>query len=100
MGSWTQKSDLTSLYVCRLFKHLRSRNLSSCVPVRDPSVQEVCMHDFTSTYLARRKDDLPNAGSRWPWDRPEDFLRDWYRLGYASLVDGDLQFRSATALPA
>mmetsp|Transcript_11505 Transcript_11505/g.23835 ORF Transcript_11505/g.23835 Transcript_11505/m.23835 type:complete len:490 (+) Transcript_11505:40-1509(+) len=94
-GSWTQKSDLTAIYVCRLMKHMRAKNLQSCVPVRDPNVKEVCMHDFSSTYLARRKDDLPKAGATWPWDRPEDYLRDWYRLGWAPLTDKDLSFKGA-----
>merc|ERR1719329_791281 len=75
-GAWTMKSDLTSIYACRLLNHMASKGLRFCRPVRDPAVPETPMHSFSSGYLKRAEKSLPKTGAIAPWDRPESYYVD------------------------
>lgn len=93
-GSWTQKSDLTAVFACRLLNHMAGRGLAYCCPHRDPAVAETRMHDFSSGYLARAEENLPKTGAEAPWDRPENFYRDYWRLTFAPLAEKSLHFHA------
>jgi hypothetical protein len=92
-ASWTLKADLVAEFTCRLLEHLARHGHRSVVPVRDPSVAEVPLMDFTSGYVLRALDQLPRQGDREPWRLRQSYLRDRRTLRRAPLDDGVLQFR-------
>ncbi len=61
-ASWTLKADLVAEYTCRLLAHMREHGYRSVVPVRGPGVGERPFMDFTSGYVLRALDQLPEAG--------------------------------------
>src|SRR3954470_9817255 len=92
-ASWTLKVELVAEFTCRLLAHLAAHGYRSVVPVRDPSVSEVPLMDFTSGYVLRALDQLPHQGDREPWRLRQSYLRDRRTIRRASLEDGVLQFR-------
>src|SRR5206468_11950241 len=64
-ASWTLKCDLTAEYVCRLLKYMDRHGSDSCTPrVNDPSIAVEPVLDFTSGYVQRALDTLPQQGSK------------------------------------
>ena len=61
-ASWTLKADLTAAYVCRLLRYMDRRGAAIVVPRRDPSVGVQPFLSFTSGYVQRAIDRLPQAG--------------------------------------
>jgi hypothetical protein len=49
--------------------------------------------DFTSGYVLRALDRLPQQGDREPWRLKQSYLHDRRALRHADLDDGVLQFR-------
>lgn len=97
-GAWTQKSDLTAMFGCRLIKYMTSKGLASCCPLRDESMVEQPMHSFSSGYIKRAEANggLPKVGATSPWDRPENYFKDTWRYLYAPVDEKSLQFHQAT----
>jgi cation diffusion facilitator CzcD-associated flavoprotein CzcO len=91
-ASWTLKVDLVAEFTCRLLAHMASRGYRQVVPVRDPSVGEVPLMDFTSGYVLRALDRLPHQGDREPWRLRQSYLRDRRTIRRAPLEDGVLEF--------
>ena len=91
-ASWTLKVDLVAEFTCRLLAHMASRGYRQVVPVRDPSVGEVPLMDFTSGYVLRALDQLPHQGDREPWRLRQSYLRDRRTIRRAPLEDGVLEF--------
>jgi cation diffusion facilitator CzcD-associated flavoprotein CzcO len=91
-ASWTLKVDLVAEFTCRLLAHMASRGYRKVVPVRDPSVGEVPLMDFTSGYVLRGLDRLPHQGDREPWRLRQSYLRDRRTIRRAPLEDGVLEF--------
>jgi monooxygenase len=91
-ASWTLKVDLVAEFTCRLLAHMASRGYRKVVPVRDPSVGEVPLMDFTSGYVLRALDRLPHQGDREPWRLRQSYLRDRRTIRRAPLEDGVLEF--------
>jgi monooxygenase len=92
-ASWTLKADLVAEFTCRLLAHLDEHGLRSVVPVRDPAVVGLPFMDFTSGYVLRALDRLPQQGDREPWRLKQSYLHDRRALRRADLDDGVLQFR-------
>ena len=66
-ASWTLKCDLTCEYVCRLLAHMDAHGYSRCTPRnRDPSLGTEPFIDFSSGYVRRSIDQLPQAGLAAP----------------------------------
>ncbi len=61
-ASWTLKVDLVAEFTCRLLAHLADRGYRSVVPVRDPSVGELPLMDFTLGLRAPRPRPAAEAG--------------------------------------
>ena len=95
-ASWTLKSDLVSTYVCRLLNYMRRRHYDIAVPVRDASVKEVPLIDFSSGYVARAREHMPKQGDRPPWMLHQSYLRDMPMLRYFPLRDGTMKFSRKT----
>jgi monooxygenase len=91
-ASWTLKVDLVAEFTCRLLAHMTERGYRQVVPVRDPSVGETPLMDFTSGYILRALDQLPHQGDREPWRLRQSYLRDRRTIRRASLEDGVLAF--------
>jgi cation diffusion facilitator CzcD-associated flavoprotein CzcO len=91
-ASWTLKVDLVAEFTCRLLAHMAARGYRRVVPVRDPSVGEAPLMDFTSGYVLRALDQLPHQGDREPWRLRQSYLRDRRTLRRGSLEDGVLEF--------
>ncbi len=91
-ASWTLKVDLVAEFTCRLLAHMAEQRYRSVLPVRDPSVRETPLMDFTSGYILRALDDLPHQGDREPWRLRQSYLRDRRTLRRAPLEDGVLVF--------
>ena len=91
-ASWTLKVDLVAEFTCRLLAFMADRGYRAVVPVRDPSVGEVPLMDFTSGYVLRALDQLPHQGDREPWRLRQSYLRDRRTLRRGPLEDGVLKF--------
>jgi cation diffusion facilitator CzcD-associated flavoprotein CzcO len=92
-ASWTLKVDLVAEFTCRLLAHMSAHAYRRVVPVRDPSVAETPLMDFTSGYILRALDQLPHQGDREPWRLRQSYLRDRRTIRHAPLEDGVLEFR-------
>jgi monooxygenase len=94
-ASWTLKADLTSEYVCRLLNHMDVHGYRRCVPeVRDPSVTEQPLLDFTSGYVLRSLDSFPKQGSKEPWRLRQNYVFDIRTIRRGPIDDGQMQFSS------
>ncbi|MEE3502435.1 NAD(P)/FAD-dependent oxidoreductase [Acidiphilium acidophilum] len=95
-ASWTLKSDLTSVYVCRLLNHMKRRGFTTCTPLRnDPTVAEEPFVDFTSGYVQRAIASFPRQGSKKPWRLYQNYIRDLAMLRWGRLADGTMSFSHA-----
>jgi cation diffusion facilitator CzcD-associated flavoprotein CzcO len=91
-ASWTLKSDLTSVYVCRLLQHMDAHGYTRCCPRRlDPSVEEVPLIDFSSGYVQRALDRLPKQGSAAPWRLYQNYALDRLLLEHLRIEDPALE---------
>ncbi|MBN2972211.1 NAD(P)/FAD-dependent oxidoreductase [Roseomonas aeriglobus] len=91
-ASWTLKADLTSAYVCRLLNHMRTTGTRQATPRVGPRpVEREAFLDFTSGYVQRAKDILPQQGTRAPWRLDQNYLKDVRTLRYGP-VDDEMEF--------
>lgn len=91
-ASWTLKCDLTCEYVCRLLAHMEKKGLRICVPrLRDGSVKEEPLLDFSSGYVTRAANDLPKQGSKVPWRVHQNYALDILGLRHGPLEDESLE---------
>jgi monooxygenase len=91
-ASWTLKVDLVGAFTCRLLAYMAEHAYRSVTAIRDPSVRETPLMDFTSGYIMRALDELPHQGDREPWRLRQNYLRDRRTLRRAPLEDGVLEF--------
>lgn len=91
-ASWTLKVDLVADFTCRLLAHMSAHGYRSVTPLRDPTVGEMPLMDFTSGYVVRALDQLPHQGDREPWRLRQSYLRDRRTIRRADLEDGVLSF--------
>ncbi len=99
-ASWTLKCELTARYVCRLIHHMDARGYSWCVPRRKESGGTAPAIDFTSGYIQRAQNILPQQGERKPWRLYQNYVLDLAALRYGRLDDGTLEFGRASARQA
>ncbi len=92
-ASWTLKSDLTCVYVCRLLKYMDQKGYDWCAPRRnDPSMTEAPLLNFTSGYVQRSIDQFPKQGSKTPWKLYQNYLLDYATLRLGKVDDGAMTF--------
>jgi len=91
-ASWTLKADLVADFVCRLLRHMDATGVRRVVAPRDPSVGEERLIDFSSGYILRALDELPQQGDREPWKLRQNYLRDVRAINHQPVDDGVLRF--------
>lgn len=98
-ASWTLKTDLTAAYVCRLLRYMDRHDYAIAVPRRQADVQSVPFLNFSSGYVQRAGDILPQQGSRRPWQVYQNYLMDMLTIRYGKLDDGVLAFSARVRQP-
>ena len=94
--SWTLGADLTSEHVCALITHMDRRGYSHCTPRHpDSAISGVPFADLTSGYIARAIDEFPRQGSKDPWRRQQNYLRNRMSMRRAPIADAALEFARA-----
>lgn len=91
-ASWTLKADLVADFVCRLLSHMDEHGVRRAVAPRDPSVGQERLIDFSSGYILRALDELPQQGDREPWKLRQNYLRDRRAINHLPIDDGVLAF--------
>ncbi len=95
-ASWTLKSELTGVYVCRLLEHMDRKNTNVVVPRTNGDVEEQPLLDLASGYVQRARDQFPRQGSALPWRLYQNYLLDRALLKFAPIDDAALHFTRAT----
>ena len=99
-ASWTLKSELTGVYVCRLIEHMDRRDTNVVTPRTNGDVDEQPLLELASGYVQRARDQFPRQGSALPWRLYQNYVLDRALLRYAPIDDDALQFRHVVAKPA
>jgi len=92
-ASWTLKVDLASTFVCRMIKYLDDHDYREVRPRRDPSIGEIPLLAFNSSYVTRALPDMPRQGERLPWRLYQNYALDRAMLGMGKIADRALEFR-------
>jgi cation diffusion facilitator CzcD-associated flavoprotein CzcO len=96
-ASWTLKCDLTCDYVTRLLNRLHETGLRQCTPVnRDSGVTPQPLLGLTSGYVQRSVDEFPKAGSKFPWQVHQSYLRDYRAMKLRGIDDDAMVFSNPT----
>ena len=92
-ASWTLKCDLVAEHTCRLLRHMAEHRYVQVTAVRDPSMPDEPVLDFTSGYVQRALPTLPRQGVRAPWRLNQNYVLDLALLRWARVDDPALEFR-------
>jgi monooxygenase len=98
-ASWTLKADLTAAYVCRLLRHMDRHGHAIAVVQREAGVEPRPFLGFTSGYVQRGARELPQQGSRRPWQVYQNYLQDMLTIRYGRIADGVMHFGAKGTLP-
>jgi cation diffusion facilitator CzcD-associated flavoprotein CzcO len=98
-ASWTLKADLTAAWVVRLLRHMDRKGMEVAVVHRDPRVTPEPFLSFTSGYVQRGRADLPQQGSRKPWQVYQNYVQDMLTIRFGRIADGVLRFGRKGAMP-
>jgi monooxygenase len=98
-ASWTLKADLTAAYVCRLLRYMERKGLAIAVPRREAGVEPEPFLNFSSGYVQRAKGELPQQGSRRPWQVYQNYFQDMMTIRYGRIADGVMHFTAANVEP-
>lgn len=94
-ASWTLRSDLSSIYVCRVLNHMDKRGYQKCMPVpRDSAMRARPLLGLNSGYVLRAAEALPKQGPAKPWFMRQNYILDAVTMKVTPLTDGVLQFSS------
>jgi cation diffusion facilitator CzcD-associated flavoprotein CzcO len=95
-ASWTLKCELTCEYLGRLLNHMDDQGHRICTPrIRDSSVTDEPLIDFSSGYVLRAIDKFPRQGSKAPWRLYQNYPRDLLALRYGEVDDPAMEFSDA-----
>jgi cation diffusion facilitator CzcD-associated flavoprotein CzcO len=92
-SSWTLKADLTNNYVCRLLNKMAHSGYNSVTPRIKGAMADEPLLDFEAGYVLRSREQFPKQGDRLPWKVYQNYIRDFFSLGFSSLKDEELEFR-------
>jgi monooxygenase len=94
-ASWTLKSELTGVYVCRLLQHMDRHGYVACAPRLDGKIDEQPLLDLQAGYIERARDKFPRQGTSLPWRLYQNYVLDRLLLGVAPVSDSALAFTRA-----
>jgi monooxygenase len=98
-ASWTLRSDLIALFVCRLLNHMRETGTDQCTPRLRPDEHDMprrpWIADFSAGYMQRMMPMLPKQGDRTPWINRMDYRTDRRALRDDPVDDGVMLFTQA-----
>jgi cation diffusion facilitator CzcD-associated flavoprotein CzcO len=101
-ASWTLRSDLIAMYVCRLLNHMRDSGTDQCTPrlrADDTDMpRRPWIADFSAGYMQRMMPMLPKQGDREPWINAQHYHVDRRLLRDEPVADGVMQFTPAPTL--
>jgi cation diffusion facilitator CzcD-associated flavoprotein CzcO len=92
-ASWTLRADLTCEYVCRLINQMDKQGVTTCCPEEDS--QAVADDDyigFSSGYVQRALNRMPQQGKKAPWRNYQNYLLDILYVRVFSIKDKTLRF--------
>jgi len=98
-ASWTLKADLTAAWVCRLLRHMDRHGQAIAVPRREAGVEPRPFLGFTSGYVQRAAGELPQQGSRRPWQVYQNYLQDMLTIRFGRIADRVMHFGAKGSLP-
>ena len=93
------KADLTAAYVCRLLRYMDRKGVAIAVPRREAGVTPEPFLSFTSGYVQRAQDELPQQGSRRPWQVYQNYFQDMFTIRYGRIADSVMHFGRKGVLP-
>jgi monooxygenase len=67
-------------------------NFAIAVPRKQADISAIPFLSFSSGYVQRATDLLPQQGSRRPWQVYQNYFMDMLTIRYSKLDDGVLQF--------
>ena len=91
-ASWTLKSELTGLYVCRLLQHMDRHRFTMVAPRVDGDIDERPLLDLDAGYVQRGRDKFPRQGTSLPWRLYQNYVLDRWMLKHTRISDPALQF--------
>ena len=93
-ASWTLKVDLVSRYVCRLLAYMERHGFTQVWPQAPPAGAATRpIIDFAAGYVQRAAAQLPRQGSSGPWQVPQNYLVDRWRLRRRGRLTDGVTFR-------
>lgn len=89
-NSWTLGVDASATIVCRLLKHMESRNTRVAVPKTPESfhTKTQTMMKLSSTYIAAAEPYMPKYGSEGPWRPRRDPISDMLHAQWGNVTKG------------
>jgi cation diffusion facilitator CzcD-associated flavoprotein CzcO len=98
-ASWTLRADLSSIFVCRLLKHMDRLGYRTCRPACETGALEARpLLGLTSGYVLRAAANLPKQASKKPWIIRQNYILDMLTMRLGRIEDGILKF--GAPLPA
>ena len=95
-ASWTLRADLSSIFVCRLLKHMDRRGYRVCRPACNPeSLEARPLLDLTSGYVQRAAANIPKQAVKKPWRIRQNYILDMLTMRLGRIEDGVLKFGAA-----
>lgn len=91
--SWTMKTDLSSLYLCRLFEYMERENLGQVTPRdQDGALAEgSIMGQISAGYVVRAQALLPRQGLVKPWVVRNNYAEDRKMMLSTGIADSRLE---------
>jgi cation diffusion facilitator CzcD-associated flavoprotein CzcO len=97
-ASWTLRADLSSIFVCRLLKHMDRHEYRTCVPACDSAALEARpLLSLTSGYVLRAAANLPKQATEKPWIIRQNYILDMLTMRLGRIDDGVLKFGAPLA---
>lgn len=91
--SWTMKTDLSSLYLCRLFAHMATHDIAQVTPQDEANSMLDCsvLDQLNAGYVVRARPFLPRQGKAAPWIVRHDYKQDRKMMLRTPIADPALQ---------
>lgn len=97
-ASWTLRSDIVALWVCRLLQHMDKVGAMAVTPEPEKGLPEMnpgpWIDDFSSGYMQRMMHLFPRQGDRDPWINSQDYFLERRQFAEMDLSEPALRYQS------